>query len=54
MAMAGISGKLGTITRADGTMQVTYNGMPLYFWVHDAKAGDTSGQGIGGFSVAKP
>ena len=53
-AVSGISGKLGTITRADGTTQVTYKGMPLYFWVNDTKPGDTTGQGLGGFVVAKP
>jgi predicted lipoprotein with Yx(FWY)xxD motif len=27
---------------------VTYNKMPLYYWVGDAKPGDTMGQGVGG------
>ena len=50
----GVAGTLGTLTRADGTIQVTYNGMPLYGWQKDAKPGDVTGQGIGGFTVAKP
>jgi predicted lipoprotein with Yx(FWY)xxD motif len=45
---------LGTLTRADGTVQVTYNGLPLYGWKSDAKPGDTTGEGVGGFSVATP
>ena len=41
---SGISGKLATITRADdGTLQVTYNGLPLYFFTGDTKPGDGNG-----------
>jgi len=52
-AGAGVTGKLGTLTRADGTMQVTSDGLPLYYWQGDAKPGDTTGDGVNGFSVAK-
>ena len=53
-AGAGVTGTLGTLTRADGTIQVTYNGLPLYGWQSDTKPGDTTGDGINGFSAAKP
>ena len=52
-AGAGVTGQLGTLTRADGTTQVTYGGLPLYYWQGDAKAGDMTGDGVNGFSVAK-
>jgi len=39
---------LSTIALPDGTMQVTYNGWPLYYYIDDAAAGDASGQGVGG------
>jgi predicted lipoprotein with Yx(FWY)xxD motif len=52
VAGTGVTGALGTFTRADGSTQVTYNGLPLYYWVSDKKAGDTTGQGVGGFVVA--
>ena len=40
-------GVLGTITRSDGTMQVTYKDMPLYYWVNDTEPGQTTGHGVG-------
>lgn len=40
-------GKLGTTTRADGTLQVTYNGMPLYFYKSDKALGDSTGENVG-------
>lgn len=43
------AGKLGTITRSDGSKQVTYNGHPLYYFKEDTKAGQTAGQGFDNF-----
>jgi predicted lipoprotein with Yx(FWY)xxD motif len=40
---------LGTTHRADGRLQVTYHGHPLYFFVKDTKAGATSGEGVNAF-----
>lgn len=39
---------LGTINRADGTTQLTYNGHPLYYFAKDVTPGDANGQGVGG------
>jgi predicted lipoprotein with Yx(FWY)xxD motif len=49
----GVTGQLGTITRSDGSLQVTYKGMPLYFFHSDSKAGDTMGN-YAGWSLVKP
>ncbi len=38
---------VGTTTRKDGSIQVTYNGWPLYYYAPDQKPGDTKGQGVG-------
>jgi predicted lipoprotein with Yx(FWY)xxD motif len=40
---------LGTTTRKDGKLQVTYGGHPLYYFVTDRKPGQTTGQGIDQF-----
>jgi predicted lipoprotein with Yx(FWY)xxD motif len=42
----GVTGTIATFDRADGTKQVSYNGMPLYYFKGDAKAGDINGQGL--------
>lgn len=46
-ASEGVEGELGTTTRDNGMLQLTYNGMPLYFWQNDSLPGDTTGQGVG-------
>lgn len=52
---AGATGKLSLVTRKDGTQQVAYNDMPLYYWIKDKKPGDTTGQNVGGvWFVVKP
>jgi predicted lipoprotein with Yx(FWY)xxD motif len=45
------SADLGTITRSDGTTQVTYKGHPLYFFAKDKDSGDAYGQGVKGFGA---
>jgi predicted lipoprotein with Yx(FWY)xxD motif len=50
---AGVTGQLGTITRTDGSLQVTYKGLPLYFFHSDSKPGDTMGN-YTGWSLVKP
>ena len=48
------SASITVIKRSDGTMQYAWKGMPLYYYAQDTKAGDTSGNGVGGvWSVVK-
>jgi predicted lipoprotein with Yx(FWY)xxD motif len=42
----GVTGKLGTITRADGSTQATYNGHPLYTYKGDTAPGQDKGNGL--------
>jgi predicted lipoprotein with Yx(FWY)xxD motif len=44
----GVTGKIGTIPTTDGKMQVTINGMPIYYSAKDQGPGDINGQGVGG------
>ncbi len=50
-----IKGKIGWINRSDGGRQVTYNNMPLYYYIHDNMPGDVNGANLGnGWVVAQP
>ncbi len=47
--LAGIKkSAVGTVKRADGTLQLTVGGWPAYRFAKDTKPGDTLGQGVGG------
>jgi predicted lipoprotein with Yx(FWY)xxD motif len=45
----GVTAALTTVARTDGGAQVKAGEYPLYYFAADAAAGDTNGQGIGGF-----
>jgi len=45
------SSDLSTITRSDGTKQVTYDGHPLYYFAGDSSAGQANGQGSDSFGA---
>ncbi len=45
-AGAGVTGKLATIKRADGSAQATYNGHPLYTYAGDHAPGQATGNDL--------
>lgn len=49
---------IGTTTRRDGRRQLTYNGWPLYYYIHDTEPGEVSCQNVDEFGglwlVVKP
>jgi predicted lipoprotein with Yx(FWY)xxD motif len=42
----GVAGQVGTIKRPDGSVQVTFDGHPLYTYVSDTAPGQNSGDGV--------
>lgn len=50
----GLTGTLGTIPAGGGEGQVTYNGLPLYYFTSDAAPGDTNGKAIPNWTLAAP
>jgi predicted lipoprotein with Yx(FWY)xxD motif len=44
----GVSATVGTISRPDGTRQITLDGRPLYTYSGDSGAGTVAGQGVKG------
>ena len=46
VAGPGVTGRLGTIRRADGSTQATYNGHPLYTYVGDTSPGQGNGNNL--------
>jgi len=45
-AGAGVTGRLGTIKRSDGSTQATYDGHPLYTYVGDSAPGQAHGNAL--------
>jgi predicted lipoprotein with Yx(FWY)xxD motif len=46
-----LSSDIALVGRSDGKMQVTYKRHPLYFYVGDSSAGQTTGQGLDFFGA---
>jgi predicted lipoprotein with Yx(FWY)xxD motif len=53
-ATTGLPTNVSTVTRSDnGQIQYTYKGLPLYYFGSDSP-GQVTGNGVSGFTVAKP
>ena len=49
------AGDYSILIRQDGARQWAYKGAPLYYFVKDTKAGDKTGEGVGGvWKAARP
>ncbi len=54
-ADAASMGDYSVVTRDDGSHQWAYKGKPLYYWTHDTKKGDRTGDGVNKvWHAAKP
>lgn len=52
---SGVTGTASTTTRTDGSLQVTYNGKPLYFYKNDTSTSPVAGNGVKGvWHIVKP
>jgi predicted lipoprotein with Yx(FWY)xxD motif len=45
-ASPGLPGRIATITRTDGSRQLTYNGHPLYTYIGDSAPGEAKGNNL--------
>jgi len=50
---ASLPANITVITRSDKSLQYAWKGMPLYYFVSDKKAGDVTGDGVNGFTLAR-
>jgi predicted lipoprotein with Yx(FWY)xxD motif len=54
-AGTGVTGTIATFARPDGSMQVSWNGQPLYYFAGDTKPADTTGANVSpDWSLAVP
>ena len=44
--VTGVTAEVGTITGADGALQITIDGRPIYTFAQDTAPGDVNGQGV--------
>jgi predicted lipoprotein with Yx(FWY)xxD motif len=52
-AQSQLPANITVVTRADGSKQFAWKGMPLYYFVSDTTAGQITGDGVNGFHIAK-